>query len=50
MTEQVVKSKELRRQTKEQMAVFSQTACEKYYRKICKYTRDNSPSRKVKLT
>ena len=22
--------------------------CEKYYRKICKYTRDNSPSRKVK--
>ena len=34
MTEQVVKIKDLRRQTKEWMAVFSQTVWE-YYRKSC---------------
>ena len=41
MTEQVVKSKDLRRQTKEWMAVFSQSVWE-CYRKSCKYVRNNS--------
>ena len=48
MTEQVVKSKELRRQTKERMAAFTQTQCEKCYRKGCKYMRNNSTKQKGK--
>ena len=47
MTEQVVKSKDLRRQTKEWMAVFHKL-CEKSYRKICKYMRNNSTKQKGK--
>ena len=35
MIEQVVKSKDLRRQTKEWMTFFHKM-CEKYYRKSCK--------------
>ena len=34
MTEQVVKSKDLRRQTKECIAVFSQTVCEILSKKL----------------
>ena len=30
------------------MAVFSQTQCEKYYRKSCKYMRNNSTKQKGK--
>ena len=48
MTEQVVKSKDLRRQTKEWMAVFSQTVWEISYRKNCKYMRNNSTKQKGK--
>ena len=48
MTEQVVKSKELRRQTKEWMAAFTQTQCEKCYRKGCKYMRNNFTKQKGK--
>ena len=48
MTEQVVKSKELRRQTKERMAAFTQTQCEKCYRKGCKYMRNNFTKQKGK--
>ena len=47
MTEQVVKSKDLRRQTRarEWMAFFHKL-CEKYYRKSCKYMRNNSTKQK----
>ena len=50
MTEQVVKSKDLRKQTKhEWMAVFHKMCmCEKYYRKSCKYMRNNSTKQKGK--
>ena len=48
MTEQVVKSKDLRRQTKEWMAVFSQTVWEISYRKSCTYMRTNSTKQKGK--
>ena len=41
---QVVKSKDLRRQTKEWMAVFFNIVCEKCYRKCCRYMR-NKPTR-----
>ena len=47
MTEQVVKSEELRRQTKEWMAVFSQNVWE-IFRKSCKYMRNNSTKQKGK--
>ena len=48
MTEQVVKSKDLRRQTKVRMAVFYKL-CEKHYQTSCKYMRNNSTKqRKVK--
>ena len=43
MREQVVKSKDLTRQTKEQMAgFFFYKLCEKCYRKSCKHMRNNS--------
>ena len=45
MTEQVVKSKELRRQTRAWKAFFHKL-CEKYYRKSCKYMRNNSTKQK----
>ena len=48
MTEQVAKSKDLRRQTKEWMAVFSQTVWEISYRKSCTYMRNNSTKQKGK--
>ena len=49
MTEKVVKSKDLRRQTKEWKAVFSQTAWEIWSnRKSCKYMLNNSTKRKGK--
>ena len=49
MTEHVVKRKDLRRQTKEWMAVLiSHKLCEKYYRKSCKYMRNNSTKQKGK--
>ena len=49
MTEEVDKSKDLRKQTKhEWMAVFSLKMCEKYYRKSCKYMRNNSTKQKGK--
>ena len=48
MTEQVVKSKDLRRQTKERMAVFSQTVWEILSKKLYKYMRNNSTKQKVK--
>ena len=48
MTEQAVKSKDLRRQTKEWMAVFSQTVWEVSYRKSCTYMRNNSTKQKGK--
>ena len=50
MTEQVVKSKDLKKQTKhEWMAVFHKMCtCEKYYRKSCKYMRNNSTKQKGK--
>ena len=48
MTEQVVNSKDLRRQTKERMAVFFHKMCGKYYRKSCKYMRNNSTKQKGK--
>ena len=48
MTEQAVKSKDLRRQTKEWMAVFSQTVWEVSYRKSCKHMRNNSTKQKGK--
>ena len=47
MTEQVVKSKDLRRQTREWKAFFHKL-CEKYYRKSCKYMRNNSTKQKGK--
>ena len=49
MSGQVVKSKDLRRQTKEWMAVFFNIVREKCYRKSCKYMR-NKPTRQVKKT
>ena len=42
MTEQVVKSKDLRKLTKEWMAVFFHKLCDKSYLKSCKYMRNNS--------
>ena len=42
MTEQVVKSKDLRRQTKECMAFFSQTVLEILSKFSCKYMLNNS--------
>ena len=47
MTEQMVKSKDLRRQTKVRMAVFYKL-CEKYYQKSYKYMRNNSTKQKGK--
>ena len=41
MKEQVVESKDLARQTKEQMAGFFYKLCEKCYRKSSKYMRNN---------
>ena len=43
----MVKSKDLRRQTKVRMAVFYKL-CEKYYQKSCKYMRNNSTKQKGK--
>ena len=48
MTEQVVKSEDLRSQTKEWMAGFFHNMCEKYYRKSCKYMRNDSTKQKGK--
>ena len=48
MTEQVVKSKDLRRQTKEWIANFSQTVWEMFNRKSCKYMCNNFTKQKGK--
>ena len=48
MTEQVVESEDLRRQTKEWIAGFFHNMCEKYCRKSCKYMRNNSKKQKGK--
>ena len=47
ISEQVVESKDLRRQAKECMAVFF-TMCEKCDRKSCKYMRNKSTRQKGK--
>ena len=49
MSEQVAKSKDLRRQSKEWMAVFFNKVCEECYQKSCKYIRNN-PTRKKSKT
>ena len=46
-SEQVVESKDFRRQNKECMAVFF-SMCEKCYRKSCKYMRNTSTRHKGK--
>ena len=48
-SEQVVESKDFRRQNKECMAVFF-SMCEKCYRKSCKYMRNTSTRHKGKKT
>ena len=48
MTKQVVKSKDLRRQTKEWIANFSQTVWEMFNRKSCKYMCNNFTKQKGK--
>ena len=47
MTEQVVKSKDLRRQTRSGWPFFHKL-CEKYYRKSCKYVPNKSTKQKGK--